>query len=183
MPFPFRPPPVPRRRGCRYTSLSGHIRACLRVTWYKRHSRYKPPYPSKRPSPSVPTHSTHTQKRSSLGAQLAFQVPFLQGRSAPHHSSHHLRRMFRSVIAAGPRLASPSTPVRQSLDPIRSRSRYHRTCPSSRSRSPPRPHPHNPRRHHHMPNRYVHSRAARSASAAARWVLSQHRTEAEMVES
>ena len=167
-------------------SLSGRIRACLQ---YRHHSKYKLPYPSKRLSPSVRMYSTHMQNRSSLGAQAEFQVHSLQGRLAPHHSSHHLRRTFpsslwRSVIAACPRLASPSTLVLLRLSLIRSHLRYHRTYPSSRSRSSPRPHPHNPRRHHMPPwmqNRYVPSRVARSVNAAARWVPSQPRTEAEMV--
>ena len=153
MPFPSPHPPVPRRRGCRYMSLSCRIRACLQ---YKPHSRYKHLCPSKRLSPSVQMYSIHMQNRSSLGAQAGFQVHSLRGRLAHHHSSHHLRRMFpsclwRSVIAVCPRLASPSTLVLLRLSPIRSHLRYHPTYPSSRSRSSPRPHPHNPRPHHLPP--------------------------------
>jgi hypothetical protein len=102
---------------------------------------------------------------------------------AQHPPATHVSQLpWRSVIAAGPRSASPSTPVRQSLDPIHSPSRYHRTYPSSPSHSHPRPHPHNPPRHHMPPwmqNRYGHNRVARSANAAARWVPSQPRTRAE----
>ena len=93
--LPFPHPPVPCRRGCQYMSVSGRIRACPQ---YRHHSRYKLPYSSKRLFPSVQMYSTHIQNHLSLGAQAGFQVHSLQGRLAPHHSSHHLQRTFPSSL-------------------------------------------------------------------------------------
>ncbi|KAH9171767.1 hypothetical protein EDB89DRAFT_1070316 [Lactarius sanguifluus] len=109
-------------------------------------------------------------------ASVEAAVPAISSSPSSSRSSTSLDGLL--LEAMDNNFTSPSSPPQnpklrmrtQYLDPVHSRSPYHRTYPSSHSH--PRPHLRVPRRHLMPPwmqNRYARNGAARNVNTAARW--------------